>query len=61
VVVRKIAASDKDPLPAEAGPDRVYLSLQERLRRYKEVRDRIFNENQLSGMTQVTRKVKKAR
>jgi len=33
-------SSSKDLPAAEARPDRVYLSLQERLRRYKEVRVR---------------------
>jgi len=59
--VRKIASST-EYLPAEeATPDRAYLSFQERLRRYKEIRDRIFNENPLDGITLITKKVKKTR
>jgi len=59
--VRKITSST-EYLPAEeATPDRVHLSFQERLRRYKEIIDRIFNENQLEGITLVTKKVKKTR
>jgi len=37
------------------------MSLQVRVRQYKEVRHRLFGENQLAGIGVITRRVKKAR
>jgi len=40
---------------------RLAIPLEERWRRYKEARERIFKDHQLEGMTAVTRRIHKAR